>query len=171
VAGRVAAKRALTALTGVPPHEISVRSADTGEPLAEVPGVPGVRVSISHREGRAVAVAAMDRRVGVDLERIEPRASSFAETWLSPEERSLGAGPLVETLIWATKEAVLKWLGTGLRASPHHVRVTSLGDGLATVRLDGPLAARHAELGGAPLLVAWSRHGGDEVVVTVRAAA
>src|SRR5690606_32435631 len=62
VAGRIAAKRALTALTGVDPLAIRVRSAESGEPVAEVPGQPDVRVSISHREGHAVAVAVRGER-------------------------------------------------------------------------------------------------------------
>ncbi|MEQ1504211.1 MAG: SDR family NAD(P)-dependent oxidoreductase, partial [Myxococcota bacterium] len=171
VAGRMAAKRALGALTGVDPLEIRVWTADSGEPIAAVPGHPDVRVSISHREGRAVAVAVAAGRVGVDLEKVEPRPESFGRTWFRDDEQALTADPASQTVGWAVKEAVLKWLGTGMKSSPHDVRIVAIGDGTAEVALDGPCRALHASLGGDPLVVTWATAGSDEVIVTVRSAA
>ncbi|MEZ4317290.1 MAG: SDR family NAD(P)-dependent oxidoreductase [Myxococcota bacterium] len=171
IAGRIAAKRALHALTGVSPLEIRVHTAESGEPVAEVPGWADVHVSLSHREGHAFAVAVRGSRVGVDLERIEPRSDSFARMWLSPEERELAAGPLEQTLIWAAKESVLKALGTGMAISPHHVRVDAIDDDVIRVSLEGDAAERLKGLGGGELRVAWCREDVDEVVVRVDLAA
>ena len=54
IAGRIAAKRAVQALTGAVPREITIQTARSGEPLVRLDGVvPPVRVSITHREGKA----------------------------------------------------------------------------------------------------------------------
>jgi phosphopantetheinyl transferase len=170
VAGRIAAKRALAELTGVDPLSIRVWSAESGEPLAEVPGHPDVRVSISHKDGRAIAVAVDAGHIGVDLEKVEQRAAPFARTWFDDSERAVIAGDATrETVAWAVKEAVLKLVGAGMACSPHDVRVIAIGDGDAAVELRGEVALRHAERGGGEVRIRWV--GTDAVVVLVRCAA
>jgi NAD(P)-dependent dehydrogenase (short-subunit alcohol dehydrogenase family)/acyl carrier protein/phosphopantetheinyl transferase len=178
VAGRIAAKRALAALTGLDPLTIRVQTAESGEPLAEVPGRPDVRVSISHRDGRAIAVAVERGRIGVDLEKIEDRPERFVRDWFSAEERALLPSPELVTVGWAIKEAVLKWLGTGMRNTPNDIRIVAVcppadpkDGGTAEVFLVGDSAARYVALGADPLQVRWAVVGADEVVVTVRSAA
>jgi 4'-phosphopantetheinyl transferase len=171
LAGRVAAKRALVALTGVDPLAIQVVSASTGEPIARVPGRPGVSVSISHREGRAVAVAVEAGRVGVDLEAVEQRPVHFAQTWFDARERELASDPTAETVIWSAKEAVLKALGTGFALSPNQVRVVAIEGDRIEVSLSGEAARRHVALGGGTLVLRWARFGGEEVLVEARLAA
>jgi len=171
IAGRIAAKRALSQLTGVDPLQMRVHTADSGEPMAEVPGWPGARVSLSHRDGHAVAVAVSGSRVGVDLERIEARSRPFTEMWLSAEERELAQTPLLQTLVWSAKEAVLKALGTGMAIAPHHVRVQGIGPDSICISLTGDASERLKALGGGELRVAWYHEGGDEVLVRVDLAA
>jgi acyl transferase domain-containing protein/acyl carrier protein/NAD(P)-dependent dehydrogenase (short-subunit alcohol dehydrogenase family)/phosphopantetheinyl transferase len=171
IAGRIAAKRALSGLLGVDPLDIQLSTAASGEPIVSVPGFPHARVSISHREGRAVAVAVAQGRVGVDLEKVEPRSESFGKTWFRDDEQHLQSDPSTQTLAWAIKEAVLKWLGTGLRLSPHDVRVLDVREGTADIELMGDARRHHAELGGDALSVGWSMTPRDEVLVTVRTAA
>jgi acyl transferase domain-containing protein/NAD(P)-dependent dehydrogenase (short-subunit alcohol dehydrogenase family)/phosphopantetheinyl transferase len=171
IAGRIAAKRALSGLLGVDPLTIQLSTAPSGEPIVAVPGFPHARVSISHREGRAVAVAVARGRVGVDLEKVEPRSESFGKTWFREDEQHLQSDPSTQTVAWAIKEAVLKWLGTGLRLSPHDVRVLAVKEGTADIELMGDARRHHAELGGDPLSVGWSMTPRDEVLVTVRTAA
>ena len=137
-----------------------------------MPGHPGARVSVSHREGHAIAVAVDVGRVGVDLEGIEERPDSFARTWFHAEERAwIGDEPLHQTIAWCTKEAVLKALGTGMALSPHDVRVTGFDGEVVFVELTGEAAQRHEELGGGRLKARWSGIRQDEVQVTVRLAA
>jgi acyl transferase domain-containing protein/NAD(P)-dependent dehydrogenase (short-subunit alcohol dehydrogenase family)/acyl carrier protein/phosphopantetheinyl transferase len=172
VAGRLAAKRALSSLTGVDALRIRVQSAPSGEPIATVPGHPTVRVSVSHRDGHAVAIAVDSGRIGVDLEGIEVRDPSFQNTWFHSAERDLaGDDPVRQTVLWSIKEAVLKALGTGLALSPHDVIVSSLGHDSATVTLRGEAADTHAAVGGGALTVSWAVADADEVVVSVRLAA
>ncbi|MCB9679701.1 MAG: SDR family NAD(P)-dependent oxidoreductase [Alphaproteobacteria bacterium] len=171
IAGRIAAKRALAALTGVPPLEMVVRTAESGEPIAEVPGWPTARVSVSHREGHAVAAAVSHGRIGVDLERVEPRSESFVQMWLSPEEQALAPSPLEQTLVWSAKEAVLKALGTGMAIAPHHVRVQAITPDAIEVSLVGPALQRLEAVGGGEIRVGWCRVEGDEVLVRVDLAA
>jgi 4'-phosphopantetheinyl transferase len=172
IAGRIAAKRALTQLTGVAPLNIRVPTAASGEPIAEVPGQPGVSVSISHRQGQAVAVAVRAGRVGVDLEQVEARPAHFAEMWFHDDERRLAGSDLVlQTALWSVKEAVLKALGTGMALSPHQVRVVALGGGRAEVRLLEQAQTRLDSLGGGVLSIRWIVDGTGELMAEVRLAA
>ncbi len=172
VAGRVAAKRALHQLTGVAPSAVRIRRAPSGEPLADVPGHPQARVSVSHRDGHAIAVAVDIGRIGVDLEGVEARPASFARTWFDSSEQALvGTDPLRQTIAWCAKEAVLKALGTGMALSPHGVRVTHIAHDVVNVELVGDAADHHQALGGGALAVRWAAVNGDEVQVTARMAA
>ena len=172
MAGRVAAKRALALLTGVDPLHIQISSAPSGEPIARVPQVPTARVSLSHRAGRAVAVAVDTGYVGIDIERVEERPASFSNLWFDADEQALVAGsPELVTVAWAIKEAILKLVGTGMACSPHDVKVREIGPGTAAVDIRGEVRERLAQRGGEPVRIAWASVGVDEVVVTVRSAA
>jgi phosphopantetheinyl transferase len=137
LAGRLAARAALTAFL---PEEaargarIAVRDEGLrlGQPyLPATASHPALELSISHAGERAIA-AVGPGRLGVDLEQVLPRDEGFAGLAFSPAERqglpALGAHwrlpPLFAlTLQWCAKEAVLKWLGTGLRAPLQEVEV------------------------------------------------
>ncbi|MEC8192296.1 MAG: SDR family NAD(P)-dependent oxidoreductase [Myxococcota bacterium] len=153
--GRVAAKRALVQLTGMDPQTFRIENRASGEPYAvTLEGVELPHVSISHRDGEAIAIATSAGRAGVDLERIEARAPSFSETWFRVSERAMCQGdPRRESQVWAIKEAVLKALGTGLQLDPRDVEVLNIADGRAEVRLYGQASQRHAALGGGELSV------------------
>lgn len=66
-------------------------------------------------------------RVGVDIEAIEPREESFLEAYFDLEERRwLGQTleeeqPLLATVVWSAKEAVLKALHLGLTVDTRRV--------------------------------------------------
>lgn len=172
VAGRVAAKRALALLTGADPLDIRIATAASGEPIATVPSHPTARVSLSHRSGRAVAVAVDAGYVGIDIERVEERPESFSQMWFDADEQRLTAGnPELLTVAWAVKEAILKLVGTGMACSPHDVKVRSVGPGTAAVQILGEVRERLAQRGGEPVKIAWASVGSDEIVVTVRSAA
>jgi NAD(P)-dependent dehydrogenase (short-subunit alcohol dehydrogenase family)/phosphopantetheinyl transferase/acyl carrier protein/3-hydroxymyristoyl/3-hydroxydecanoyl-(acyl carrier protein) dehydratase len=153
--GRMAAKQAISELTGMRPSEFQIDNRESGEPYVVATGEGDVpHVSISHRDGEAVAVATRTGRAGIDMERVESRAPSFSETWFRMTERNFCQGnPRRESQVWAIKEAVLKVLGTGLRLDPRDVEVLDVADGRASVRLWGGVATRHAALGGGELTV------------------
>ncbi|MFK7928706.1 MAG: SDR family NAD(P)-dependent oxidoreductase, partial [Myxococcota bacterium] len=167
VAGRIAAKRALAQLTGVTPLQIHIESAESGEPVATVPGWPTAHVSITHREGSAVAIATARGRVGVDVEAVQPRPDSFASTWFTQEERQvIGDSAERMTIAWSAKESVQKVLGQGMAISPLDIRVRSMSArGQVAVELVGRAAACHADLGGGRLTLVWHAEGDDRVLV------
>jgi phosphopantetheine--protein transferase-like protein len=139
--------------------------------VAQVPGFPNARVSISHREGHAVAVAVLRGRVGIDLEKIAVRPASFSRQWFSEAERAtLGGDPQRETIAWSVKEAVLKVIGKGMALSPLDIEVASITADTAEVVLRGEVAETHAALGGGALSVSWSLVESNEVLISVQMA-
>jgi phosphopantetheinyl transferase len=128
IAGRVAAHRALGRL-GLSPSLYILPERDgaaAGAPRVHEVAAPSPlppALSIAHGGGWAVAVAAANARVGVDIEAIEPRHPSFAAEAFAKGEldgwaRALGGAgdAAVVTVAWCVKEALLKLAGCGLRA-------------------------------------------------------
>jgi 4'-phosphopantetheinyl transferase len=125
--------------TAPPPGRVQVDTEPSGAPLLRVapegPGLfgfaPGERlpvaISISHSGGAALALAAAaDLALGADLEKIEPRASSFVDDFFAEEEAAACARrgtdlDLAVTAVWCGKEAVLKALHVGLRVDTRDV--------------------------------------------------
>jgi phosphopantetheinyl transferase (holo-ACP synthase) len=154
--GRVAAKNAVRDhlasrdFAEVDPTRIIVRNDTNGRPSVEVRGARfatrGVQVSIAHKPAVGVAVAARVRPVvtpageapvasgiGIDIEAVEPRPPSFAETILSSPERTLldatpGDLDTWLTRVWAVKEAAAKATGLGLRGRPKDFAVEAVDD-------------------------------------------
>ena len=128
--GRFAAKKVFL-LAGVVSREEDavIVAAASGAPEAHVGGRPAPFVlSITHSHGHAAAaIVPAGARLGVDLERIEPRGGSFLEDWFTPFERGFvegapaGEAALRATVVWCSKEAVMKALREGLRIAPRDV--------------------------------------------------
>lgn len=139
--GRWAAKSAVARRVGVRPADIEILAGASGAPEAWFEGsrLP-VNVSISHRDGRAIAVTtARDVEPGCDVELIEPRPAGFVEDWFTPRERAAidQAVPAERneliTLIWSAKESVLKALHAGLQVDTRRVEVAPGRDGFDAV--------------------------------------
>lgn len=141
-----------------PAAEIELVPGDRGKP--RLAGGEGVRFNLSH-SGELVAVAvALDREVGIDVERIDPHrdvlrlapralapADADAVAAAAPEERSA-----LFHQAWARREAVAKCLGVGLAGHPAELSLRD--EGLSVVPLDfGPeYAAALAVAGAMPQL-------------------
>lgn len=143
-AGRWAAKSAVASRLGVSQAQVEVVAAADGAPQALLADrrLP-VCVSISHRDGSAVALATPPEvAAGCDLELIEARAKGFAADWLTPSELAeVDAATSTErdaliTLIWSAKESVLKALRLGLSVDTRRVDV-AVGDGTFDAEFDG----------------------------------
>ncbi|HWL88797.1 MAG TPA: acyltransferase domain-containing protein, partial [Polyangiaceae bacterium] len=128
LSGRVAAKdavRNLLALSGQDslfPVEIALANEPSGRPVVRTPSARDIRISIAHKDDTAVAMAREGQDVGIDIERIEVRADSFAALSFTAEELRLVEDEAREvgwTRLWAAKEAVAKARGTGLEGAPH----------------------------------------------------
>ncbi len=135
--GRIAVKDAvrhwLGAAGGGPsfPIEVAVHSRDGRAPRIDAPGGHDLRVSLAHKDRIAVALVADGRDPGIDIERIESRADSFADLAFTAAERTLGpAGERDEwmTRVWAAKEATAKARGTGLEGNPRRFEVVNVAD-------------------------------------------
>ena len=150
--GRWAAKCAVAASLEVPVGHVEVLAAEDGAPEAWLDGERApISLSISHREGRALAVVAFAPLcVGCDLEVVEPRSGAFVREWLAPPEQRLvaaageGRRALLANLLWTAKEAAAKVRREGLRLDVRSAVVTLL---------DGAVDAWH------PLHVDWGDDG------------
>jgi 4'-phosphopantetheinyl transferase len=111
-----------------PLFAIVIEAAADGAPTVAWPGAGGhsdwsrLRISISHREGVAVAALSTAGPVGVDLELVEPRSAGFVEDYFTEaEQRRIRSTPAAERdvivmALWSAKEAALKLCRCGLRA-------------------------------------------------------
>ncbi|HWR66851.1 MAG TPA: 4'-phosphopantetheinyl transferase superfamily protein [Bellilinea sp.] len=138
--GRLTAKilltRCLPELATVPMDCITIGNHAEGAPFVSITGDPmPIKLSISHREGMAVAAVSVNPGVslGIDLEWVEDHPQSFYKDFFTPGEVELMAGMptdrhgWVGTLIWSAKEAVLKAMGKGLRLDTRSVDITGIG--------------------------------------------
>ncbi len=186
--GRVAAKDAVRDhlahrdFAPFDPTRIIVTNDPNGCPNLQVLGARlatrGVQVSIAHKPTVAVAVAARVPRqaspkaippkgmspaptgIGIDIESVQPRPPSFAETILSPPERSLLEARQDDrdtwlTLVWAVKEATAKATGLGLRGRPRDFEVDAVDED--RLRCCGRwIATAPLHICGARYIVAWT---------------
>ena len=160
LAARIAAKRLIRAACFgregaiVPYHAITIHRDALGAPEVEIVGEggPAPRVSMSHSDGVAAAFLSPqpNMRPGIDVERVEERDPTFAETYFTAEERAEATGGAhperALTEIWAVKEAMLKALGLGARVDFREV-VAMPGASGWQVSLEGEALKRAEELG------------------------
>lgn len=120
--------RALAArMLGCPPQEVRVVQAANAGPSVTAPRA--LFAGVAARAGRVI-VAVSTHPVGVDVERVEPRAHrplDLLHPSLAAELQ--GAGAEAFTCAWGAVEAYLKMLGVGL-------------EGLGDVRVEGARAWR-----------------------------
>ena len=96
-----------------------------------------IHLSRAYREPLAL-LAWHERRVGVDLERLEQLDRDFAESVVTPEERSvLGTrldDPELVASLWCSKEALSKALGDAVAYDPRRLRSPLTWPGAAAGR-------------------------------------
>ncbi|HEY9632053.1 MAG TPA: beta-ketoacyl synthase N-terminal-like domain-containing protein [Coleofasciculaceae cyanobacterium] len=132
--GRIAAKDALrqwaqqTYNLELAPVDIEIRSTQLGKPFVRCPELERLGslpdISISHSRGYIVAaVAKPNRRIGIDIERLNfIRSDDWLTAAFTKQELELLPQPdfLPAILgLWCAKEAAAKALGTGLQGTPH----------------------------------------------------
>ena len=171
--GRAALRLLVADALGLATPAAAPLHAPNGGAVELVPGAApeGLRVSLTHGDGEAVAVLA-PRPVGLDAERVRrvlPRVVRFV---LAPAERAaLARHPALDPeaaviLAWTLKEATLKGLRVGLRRAPTKLRLTLLDDappaaspvpGAACLDArEGRWHARYVRHGAGWLAVAWT---------------
>ena len=134
--GRWTAKLALASFYQLPATpdvlaSIELRAADSGVPVVFHSGkISDLAISLSHSNGSAFfTIAPRGRKIGCDIEKIEPRSAIFIEDYCTESELHLidavavESRPLLVNLIWSAKESVLKLLGLGLRGETRSISV------------------------------------------------
>jgi 4'-phosphopantetheinyl transferase len=143
--GRWTAKHLIQAYierqTGVQPpmHTLTVTNDPDGAPriiancdLNLQSAICNLQLSISHCNGHAFCALSdiCGTQIGVDIERVEPRAPTFAEDYFTARElEQVYAAPVesrdtLVTLIWSAKEAALKALRLGLTVDTRNISCT-----------------------------------------------
>lgn len=132
--GRLAAKQLLTSprlpLSGTPYNQILIDNYPEGAPFISAPALSG-SLSITHRDAIACIGYAQtpDSQIGIDFEKIEPRAWSFVEDFFTADETAHAHNlpefqtDLWVTLVWSAKEAILKVWQKGLRLDTRSVEI------------------------------------------------
>lgn len=172
MATRKALRQILAYHLGGAPSAIEFEVATRGKPFLREPASTGIEFNVSHSEGLALIAVGRDREIGVDVERIRPKAamSRLASRFFTAQEQQrLGATNEAERLelfyeIWCRKEAVLKAFGAGITSPLDKLDV--LGgvvtlDGLFDVDEEAPGPVRLQALAPAPTHVAALAYTGD----------
>jgi 4'-phosphopantetheinyl transferase len=121
ILGRTAAKKAILSLyPNLLPNDIWIDFGIFGFPVVKCTGLENIKVSISHCQHVATAVAyPEDHPLGIDVEFIDPEQLTVIASQVQDSERDL-----IETLpiskiaaytaLWSVKEALSKIFMTGL---------------------------------------------------------
>ncbi len=101
----------------------------SGQPFVTGEAVTGITVSLAHKGTDAVAIAGLDRLVGIDIELIAVRTEGFMRLSCTETERALISGrdeAEWSTRLWVAKEAYGKMLGRGLKGNPKAYEVQQI---------------------------------------------
>lgn len=92
-------------------------------------------ISVSHARDRVVVMLS-DKRVGVDIERLDRRFGRILSKYLTPREQALSSDNRFHAAAWCAKEAIYKWAGIeGL--SFEEVEICSFTANRLTARIRG----------------------------------
>jgi 4'-phosphopantetheinyl transferase len=136
--GRLAAKRALSALLAEPDlRQIEIRAGVYGQPLVRHPRAADVEVTVSHSHGLAVALAyPAEYPMGIDLETTSAVAAQvvIGELEASPPELTWLATGGVDAaaaccVLWTAREALGKSLKIGLNSPLGMLALTDIRAG------------------------------------------
>ncbi len=118
--------------------ELEIKNSPAGAPILLESGgstrPESLSLSHSHRLAFCALVTHPELRIGADLEKIEPRSEAFIADYFTPAEQTLvectpaSLKQTVVTLIWSTKESMLKALGVGLHWDTRKVEVGGIED-------------------------------------------
>jgi 4'-phosphopantetheinyl transferase len=168
--GRFVLKGLIASCLRVTPLQVMILAAADGAPEAYLDGHPiGWPVSLSHRDGTAVALVAPGATAaGIDIEVVEPRSEAFVREWLHEEEQAAVAGhshpDLAVALRWSAKEAAAKARREGLRLDVRRAVVVP-GEDEPTREGWAPLTVMWRDLERAD--AGWWKRTGRLIVVVV----
>lgn len=143
IIGRSALRIILSRYVAMAPNKITFVYNTYGKPeLPNSPSTPAIHFNISHSGELALIGICHNRRVGIDVERLDRavRIQAIADRYFSPEEseaiRSLPPEQqrLAFFRCWTAKEAYLKALGVGLYGSLNNLRTSICNGNTVSIR-------------------------------------
>ncbi len=150
------------------PADLEIQHDEHGRPFAvhlgygDQAAMP--QVSITHTERMMAALASFEPWVGIDLEKIEPRETSFERLAFDEGERRLldeqSDRPETVTRFWCAKEAVAKALGRGLTEGTQSVAVRAYDppSGVVELEIGAALGREFPQFAGRRLRALTQRH-------------
>lgn len=112
------------------PIEFKIGKHASGQPIIEGPLAADVQISIAHKNDEAVAIARLDKPVGIDIEEIKSRGGGFEDIVFTANELFLLKGKENRdewiTRFWVAKEAYGKSIGKGLAGNPKAYQVSAI---------------------------------------------
>lgn len=149
--GEPGARQVLAPALGMAPEQLPIQRSERGRPHLVAP-LAGHDVGWSHSGGHLLVALGQGMRLGVDLERIQPRPkmAEVIARFFHPAEVDWLLG-LDETArqhwffrVWCAKEALLKAHGHGISFGLHRFAFLAGGPGLVLAHSDlelGPVAS------------------------------
>jgi len=139
---RIALRTLLGSYLDIPPAVIRFRYGKNGKPeIAGLPESSGLRFNLSNSRGLALIAISSGRALGVDVEKVRPKAENLdiARRFFSTRETealmALGEDKRQEAFFacWTRKEAFLKSTGDGLACPLSNFSVSVDPDGPAAL--------------------------------------
>ncbi len=112
------------------PSLFTIGNDEKGKPVVQQTETDlPLHISIAHKKDIGVGICS-EVPVGIDVEVIEERSTSFTIEMLNPDEVQLfekhGGGATLLTRMWVAKEAYGKQLGLGLQGHPKQYHITEI---------------------------------------------
>ncbi|HVC06758.1 MAG TPA: 4'-phosphopantetheinyl transferase superfamily protein [Solirubrobacterales bacterium] len=163
VASRWALRQVLARYLDADPVAFELRLGKRGKPALADP-TAALRFNLSHSGGLVLIAVAEGREVGIDIEQVDPRRDvvALANRGLDPAVRAAICEACPESRTrafhdaWAHREALVKCLGSGLRAPspPLATTLSALDAGpsfAAALAVAGPHSIPHRRFSLAPV--------------------
>ncbi|MDG5767190.1 4'-phosphopantetheinyl transferase superfamily protein [Balneolales bacterium ANBcel1] len=116
----------LLMLEGFDPTTFELKKRPGGKPYGILEGRE-VGIGISHCKSLLVCALYIGGDAGIDVEQCErPLHPSLRKRIVHPDDHSMISEDLCGIRLWTVKEAVLKYLGTGLRLAMNKIKLEEL---------------------------------------------
>ena len=139
-AGRLSAKRIISAVYGTEMRSMTVSYDEYHRPLCD-----GYLVSITHSVGLAAAAFSYGKAIGLDLEKTRPHSIAWLNDYFNPDELPEFTNEY-GIMAWTRKEAVMKALGLGLTVPAKTINISKKTPGLSGKAMERFLSLGSPEL-------------------------
>lgn len=118
----------LLTFEGYDPRNFTLKKQDTGKPFGLLDGRQ-VGVGITHCRSLLVCALHTEGEIGIDVEHCDRLMHPALRKRIShPDEQQFLPDELCNIRLWTVKEAVLKFMGTGLRRAMNKIKLDMADD-------------------------------------------